>query len=151
MVLPPPTSQEADAGGLGLLLLSACAEPSRAITPTVKHPTARNATVLFMVFPPRKLVANIEANLPLQRNPNCRRSVKTHPEKICFVSTACCEKARKGLIPWSAIVDALPGVGLRASMTASRRRVLFALTGIAGILATEALLGGGRTMVIGLL
>src|SRR6266576_3133698 len=76
MVLPPPRSQVAFAGGLGLLLLSICAEPSRAIIPTVKHPTARNATVLFMVFPPQKLAPNIEANLPRKRNCNCRRSLK---------------------------------------------------------------------------
>src|SRR5215469_13027150 len=97
MVLPPPRSQEADSGGLGLLLLSICAEPSRAIIPTVKHPTARNATVLLMVFPPQKLAGTIEANLVLKRNSNCRRSLKTHPGEFCFDPPASCEKPRKSL------------------------------------------------------
>src|SRR5215472_1347139 len=97
MVLPPPRSQEADAGGLGLLLLSFCAEPSRAIIPTVKHPTTTNAAVLFMVFPPQKLAANIEANLPLKRNCNCRRSLKTHPGEFCFAPSASsdCQKGSR--------------------------------------------------------
>src|SRR5258707_9887500 len=71
MVLPAPRSQEADAGGLGLDALSICADPSMAIIPTVRHPTARNATVLFMVSSPRKLISNIEADLPFPRNCNC--------------------------------------------------------------------------------
>src|ERR1700746_726878 len=97
MVLPPPRSQVAFAGGLGLLLLSICAEPSRAIIPTVKHPTARNATVLLMVFPPQKLAATIEANLLLKRNCDCRRSLKTHPGEFCFDPSVSCEKTRKSL------------------------------------------------------
>src|SRR2546429_8447682 len=95
MVLPPPRSQVAFAGGLGLLLLSICAEPSRAIIPTVKHPTARNATVLFMVFPPQKLAPNIEANLPRKRNCNCRRSLKDAARGILFRPFRLCEKGRK--------------------------------------------------------
>src|SRR6516225_3772219 len=97
MVVPPPRSQEADSGGLGLLLLSICAEPSRAIIPTVKHPKARNATVLLMVFPPRKLAATIEANLLLKRNCDCRRSLKTQAREFCFDPSASWEKTRKSL------------------------------------------------------
>src|SRR6266852_3010355 len=97
MVLPPPRSQEADAAGLGLEALSVCADPNSAIIPTVKHPTARNATVLFMVSPPRKLPANIEPDLPAQRNNNCPHLLKTHPLGICFATHCPCETARKGL------------------------------------------------------
>ena len=51
----------------------------------------------------------------------------------------------KGLNLGLVFLDARPGVSLGALMTESRRRVLFALTGIAGILAAEPLLGGPQS------
>jgi hypothetical protein len=56
MVLPPPRSQEADAGGLGRELLSACAEPNTAIKPTLKHPAANTAIDFLILLPPWKFV-----------------------------------------------------------------------------------------------
>ena len=43
-------------------------------------------------FPPRKLAANIEANLPRKRNCNCRRSLQTHPGEFGFASSVPCER-----------------------------------------------------------
>ena len=135
-LLPPPRSQEADAGGLGLLLLSSCAEPSRAIIPTVKHPTARNATALFMVFPPKKLAPNIEANLPLKRNCNCRRSLKTHLGEFCLASPSLAKGS--GVLRRST-VEASPGVRF-----VTDRVVRYFSLRLAGMLAGEPLLGNRR-------
>jgi hypothetical protein len=49
MLLPPPRSQEADAGGLGLEALSICADPSTAINASARHPTAKTANT-FLIF-----------------------------------------------------------------------------------------------------
>src|SRR5437868_3685569 len=101
MLWPPPRSHEADAGGLGFWLLSVCGELASAIMPTAKHPTARNTTDLFMVFPPQKPAANIETDLPVERNCNCRRLIKTYAAEFCFALVVpprgrVCEKAKKG-------------------------------------------------------
>src|SRR5207245_6215501 len=95
VVLPPARSPVGFAGGVGVLLLSCCAVPRWVLIPTVKHPTARYATVLFMVFPPQKLAPNIEANLPRKRNCNCRRSLKDAARGILFRPFRLCEKGRK--------------------------------------------------------
>lgn len=50
------------AGGLGL---EPCADPSKAIIPTAKQPTPRNATVLFIVSLLRKLSPDIENEFAL--------------------------------------------------------------------------------------
>jgi hypothetical protein len=96
MVLPPPKSQVAFAGGLGLEALSDCADPSRAIIPMAKHPAPRNATLLFMVSLLRSS-ANIQTDLWFFRNCNCRRSLETHAAAFCFVSPSYCETGEKGL------------------------------------------------------
>src|SRR5216684_7504074 len=67
MVFPSASAQLAFAGGLGLEALSIWAEPSIAINPSVKHPTAKNA-YCFLIVLPLKLCPSIEPDFPARRN-----------------------------------------------------------------------------------
>src|SRR5215472_8334182 len=90
MLWPPPKSQDADAGGLGLEALSDCADPRRAIIPMARHPAPRNATLLLMV-PSSETSANIESNLPFSRNCNCCRPLRRIPPGFVSLGFGACE------------------------------------------------------------
>jgi hypothetical protein len=67
MVFPSASPQLALTAGLGREALSICAEPSAAIRPTVRHPTAKNA-YCFLIDSPFMLCPSIEPDLLAQRN-----------------------------------------------------------------------------------
>jgi hypothetical protein len=73
---PSASAQLAFAAGLGREALSPCAEPSAAIKPSVRHPTAKKAycfliEILLMPCP------SIEPDLQAQRNMELRPTQQT--------------------------------------------------------------------------
>src|SRR5882672_4130431 len=67
MLFPSASAQFAFAAGLGRAALSVCAEPSAAMRPSVRHPTAKNANS-FLILLPLRLRPNIEPDLSAQCN-----------------------------------------------------------------------------------
>src|SRR6266436_4802901 len=76
MLFPSASAQLAFAAGLGRAALSVCAEPSAAIRPRVRHPTANTANS-FLILLPLGLCPNIEPDLPAECNIDFAQLQKT--------------------------------------------------------------------------
>src|ERR1700674_219336 len=81
MLFPSASVQLAFAAGLGRAGLSPCAEPSAAMRPRVRHPTAKTANS-FLILLPLRLCPNIEPDLPAQCNIDFAQLQKTDETRI---------------------------------------------------------------------
>src|SRR5882724_6518395 len=139
MLFPPASSQLAFAAGLGFAALSICAEPSTAINPSARPPTANTANCFLILFPLgcARVLNRIYLPCATENSSHLISSQQTAETAARFaLLTKPLRNSKKGAKP-----EHCPGPSKQRDwfqgvfMPESRRRLLMTFVGAAGVLA----------------